>query len=126
MNIEQLTFPLFSLVLQIFHNCSCVEDMRTSAANMSAVLGQCPRNSDCDGMFKIYMSLSVIGSFISASGAMPGFIVLLRSETLNLKELMFLLLFTFSILYVYHVSKSTVMEIWTYKRLEIPKLSMCI
>ncbi|XP_053270899.1 solute carrier organic anion transporter family member 1C1 [Pleuronectes platessa] len=71
----------------MFHNCSCIEDKRTSSANMSAVLGQCPRSSDCDGMFKIYMALSVIGSFISACGATPGYIVLLRSIQQDLKSL---------------------------------------
>lgn len=54
--------------------------MMTAGMNMSAVLGQCPRKSDCDYMFKVYMALSVVGSFISACGATPGYIVLLRSE----------------------------------------------
>lgn len=57
------------------------------AMNMSAVLGQCPRKSDCDRIFKIYMALSVIGSFISACGGTPGYIVLLRSDRLKLKGL---------------------------------------
>lgn len=52
----------------------------TAGMNMSTVLGQCPRKSDCDYMFKIYMALSVVGSFISACGGTPGYIVLLRSE----------------------------------------------
>lgn len=59
----------------------------TPSMNMSAVLGQCPRKSDCDHMFKIYMTLSVVGSFISACGGTPGYIVLLRLVTLKLKEL---------------------------------------
>lgn len=55
--------------------------------NMSAVLGQCPRRSDCDRIFKFYMALSVLGSFISACGGTPGYIVLLRSDRLKLKGL---------------------------------------
>lgn len=54
--------------------------MMTAGMNMSAVLGQCPRKGDCDYMFKVYMALSVVGSFISACGGTPGYIVLLRSE----------------------------------------------
>uniref|UniRef100_A0A3Q3W8N9 Solute carrier organic anion transporter family member n=1 Tax=Mola mola TaxID=94237 RepID=A0A3Q3W8N9_MOLML len=71
----------------VFHNCTCVGDMMTPGMNMSAVLGQCPRNSDCDRIFKIYMALSVVGSFISACGATPGYIVLLRSIQQDLKAL---------------------------------------
>uniref|UniRef100_A0A8D3CXC3 Solute carrier organic anion transporter family member n=1 Tax=Scophthalmus maximus TaxID=52904 RepID=A0A8D3CXC3_SCOMX len=67
----------------VFHNCTCAGEMASPVVNMSAVLGQCPRKSNCDGMFKIYMALSVVGSFISACGGTPGYIVLLRSETLT-------------------------------------------
>ncbi|KAM9846150.1 solute carrier organic anion transporter family, member 1D1 [Aulostomus maculatus] len=71
----------------VFHNCSCVGERMSPAMNMSAVLGQCPRKSDCDHIFKIYMSLSVIGSFVSACGGTPGYIVLLRSIQPDLKSL---------------------------------------
>lgn len=64
----------------MFHNCTCVGDTTTAGMNMSVVLGQCPRKSDCDHIFKVYMALSVLGSFISACGGTPGYIVLLRSE----------------------------------------------
>uniref|UniRef100_A0A3Q0T7K0 Solute carrier organic anion transporter family member n=1 Tax=Amphilophus citrinellus TaxID=61819 RepID=A0A3Q0T7K0_AMPCI len=70
----------------VFHNCTCINEAG-AAANTSVVLGQCPRDSDCDRKFKIYMSLSVIGSFISACGATPGYIVLLRSIQPDLKSL---------------------------------------
>lgn len=53
--------------------------MTTPGMNMSTVLGQCPRENDCDRIFKIYMALSVVGSFISACGGTPGYMVLLRS-----------------------------------------------
>ncbi|XP_008302771.1 solute carrier organic anion transporter family, member 1D1 [Stegastes partitus] len=71
----------------VFHNCSCIGEINTPTANMSAVLGQCPRKNDCDSKFKIYMALSVIGSFISACGGTPGYIVLLRSIQPDLKSL---------------------------------------
>ncbi|XP_041636843.1 solute carrier organic anion transporter family member 1C1-like [Cheilinus undulatus] len=71
----------------VFHNCTCVGEMMTPSMNMSAVLGQCPRKSDCDRIFKIYMALSVVGSFISACGGTPGYIVLLRSIQQDLKSL---------------------------------------
>uniref|UniRef100_A0A3Q2Q7P1 Solute carrier organic anion transporter family member n=1 Tax=Fundulus heteroclitus TaxID=8078 RepID=A0A3Q2Q7P1_FUNHE len=71
----------------VFHNCTCVGALMTPAANMSAVLGQCPRKSDCDFKFKIYMALTVMGAFISACGGTPGYIVLLRSIQPDLKSL---------------------------------------
>uniref|UniRef100_A0AAQ5X6G7 Solute carrier organic anion transporter family member n=1 Tax=Amphiprion ocellaris TaxID=80972 RepID=A0AAQ5X6G7_AMPOC len=71
----------------VFHNCTCISEMTAPVSNMSAVLGQCPRKSDCDNKFKIYMALSVLGSFISACGGTPGYIVLLRSIQPDLKSL---------------------------------------
>lgn len=71
----------------VFHNCTCAGEMMTPGMNMSAVLGQCPRRSNCDRIFKIYMALSVVGSFISACGGTPGYIVLLRSIQQDLKSL---------------------------------------
>lgn len=65
-------------VLKVFHNCSCVPEAPLPSMNMSAVLGQCPRNDNCDYIFKIYMAVTVLGAFISASGATPGYVVLLR------------------------------------------------
>lgn len=71
----------------VFHNCSCLEEGMTPGMNKSVVLGQCPRKSDCDRIFKFYMALSVLGSFISAVGGTPGYIVLLRSIHKDLKSL---------------------------------------
>uniref|UniRef100_A0A665X6S0 Solute carrier organic anion transporter family member n=1 Tax=Echeneis naucrates TaxID=173247 RepID=A0A665X6S0_ECHNA len=76
----------------VFHNCTCIEEMLTPGVNQSAVLGQCPRRSDCDRIFKIYMVMSVIGSFISACGGTPGYIVLsiqkdLKSLALGMQTL---------------------------------------
>lgn len=52
--------------------------MMSPGMNMSTSLGQCPRKDDCNYIFKFYMALSVLGSFISACGGTPGYIVLLR------------------------------------------------
>ncbi|KAK9976133.1 hypothetical protein ABG768_021339 [Culter alburnus] len=71
----------------VFHNCTCIGESSFPYANMSAVLGQCPRKNDCDYMFKFYMVVSVIGAFISACGATPGYIILLRTITPELKSL---------------------------------------
>lgn len=71
----------------VFHNCTCVSEVAMPPANMSVVLGQCPRKGDCDSMFKWYMGVSVVGAFVSACGATPGYIVLLRSIAPDLKSL---------------------------------------
>eukprot|EP00063_Salmo_salar_P033375 XP_014008210.1 PREDICTED: solute carrier organic anion transporter family member 1C1-like isoform X2 [Salmo salar] len=65
-----------------FHNCTCMQELKVGLmappTNMSAILGQCPRKSDCDRMFKFYMAVSVLGAFVSACGGTSGYIVLLR------------------------------------------------
>ncbi|XP_036373771.1 solute carrier organic anion transporter family member 1C1-like [Megalops cyprinoides] len=71
----------------VFHNCTCMDTWPVPAANTSAILGQCPRQEDCDRMFKYYMAVSVVGAFVSACGATPGYIVLLRSIQQDLKSL---------------------------------------
>lgn len=69
----------------VYHNCSCISEMMAESPNMSVVLGQCPRKDDCNRMFKIYMAISVTGSFISAFGGTSSYIVLLRSIETDLK-----------------------------------------
>ncbi|CAB1347362.1 unnamed protein product [Coregonus sp. 'balchen'] len=58
-----------------FHNCTCMGELKGQMlalpTNMSAILGQCPRKSDCDRMFKFYMAVSVLGAFVSACGIPP-------------------------------------------------------
>uniref|UniRef100_A0A674E665 Solute carrier organic anion transporter family, member 1D1 n=1 Tax=Salmo trutta TaxID=8032 RepID=A0A674E665_SALTR len=70
-----------------FHNCTCMGlpkwGLVAPPTNMSAILGQCPRKSDCDRMFKFYMAVSVLG----ACGVTSGYTVLLRSIHPNLKSL---------------------------------------
>uniref|UniRef100_A0A667ZSI7 Solute carrier organic anion transporter family member n=1 Tax=Myripristis murdjan TaxID=586833 RepID=A0A667ZSI7_9TELE len=71
----------------VFNNCTCIGEILTPGMNMSAVLGQCSRKSDCDRFFKFYMAVSVLGAFVSACGGTPGYIVLLRSIQPELKSL---------------------------------------
>uniref|UniRef100_A0AAY4BF17 Solute carrier organic anion transporter family member n=1 Tax=Denticeps clupeoides TaxID=299321 RepID=A0AAY4BF17_9TELE len=71
----------------VFHNCTCIGEVPILPTNMSATLGQCSRSEDCDKMFKFYMAISVLGAFVSACGATPGYIVLLRSISSDLKSL---------------------------------------
>ncbi|XP_041114262.1 solute carrier organic anion transporter family member 1C1-like isoform X3 [Polyodon spathula] len=70
----------------VFHNCSCVA-MGAESKNTSVVLGQCARGEDCGTMFTYYLVVSVIGAYISACGATPGTIILLRSINPELKSL---------------------------------------
>ncbi|XP_066446837.1 solute carrier organic anion transporter family member 1A5-like isoform X2 [Eleutherodactylus coqui] len=60
----------------IFHNCSCVRSV-----NGSASLGQCPREEVCDSMLFYFMILNLVCCFIYSLGAMPGYMVLIRSLT---------------------------------------------
>ncbi|XP_063785483.1 solute carrier organic anion transporter family member 1A2-like isoform X2 [Pseudophryne corroboree] len=60
----------------IFQNCSCV-----FSPNMTAVLGQCPREERCNTMLVYFMILNVLCCFIFSIGAMPGYMVLIRSLT---------------------------------------------
>ncbi|MGH0165140.1 UNVERIFIED_CONTAM: hypothetical protein FKN15_060241 [Acipenser sinensis] len=60
---------------KVFHNCSCVAFAAPPSGNISVILGQCPRKDDCRRSFIYYLAVSVIGSFISALGATPGYIV---------------------------------------------------
>ncbi|XP_041112161.1 solute carrier organic anion transporter family member 1C1-like [Polyodon spathula] len=69
----------------VFHNCSCA--MGAESKNTSVVLGQCARGEDCGTMFTYYLVVSVIGAYISACGATPGTIILLRSINPELKSL---------------------------------------
>uniref|UniRef100_A0A672HNX4 Solute carrier organic anion transporter family member 1C1-like n=1 Tax=Salarias fasciatus TaxID=181472 RepID=A0A672HNX4_SALFA len=71
----------------VYHNCSCIGELMTPSPNMSVVLGQCPRKDDCNRMFKVYMALSVTGSFISAFGGTSSYIADLKSFALGMQTL---------------------------------------
>ncbi|XP_069819809.1 solute carrier organic anion transporter family member 1A2-like [Dendropsophus ebraccatus] len=60
----------------IFHNCSCVRTV-----NGSARPGQCPRGPACDSMLLYFMILNLVCCFIYSLGAMPGYMVLIRTLT---------------------------------------------
>ncbi|XP_067915030.1 solute carrier organic anion transporter family member 1C1-like [Heterodontus francisci] len=69
----------------VFHNCSCISAL--TAGNSSAFLGQCSRADDCANVFPYFLATTVLGSFCSAFGAVPGFMILLRCNDPELKSL---------------------------------------
>ncbi|KAE8612984.1 hypothetical protein XENTR_v10007524 [Xenopus tropicalis] len=62
----------------IFHNCSCVW-ASPFPTNGSAALGQCPREEMCDTMLVAFMVMSFVCCLIFSFGAMPAYMVLIRS-----------------------------------------------
>ncbi|KAM4035185.1 solute carrier organic anion transporter family member 1A4-like isoform 2-T2 [Anomaloglossus baeobatrachus] len=60
----------------VFQDCSCVRSL-----NASATRGQCPREEACDVMLLYFMVLNLACCFIYSLGAMPGYMVLVRSLT---------------------------------------------
>ncbi|KAM4747524.1 solute carrier organic anion transporter family member 1A2-like [Rhinophrynus dorsalis] len=62
----------------VFHNCSCVASSGLSS-NGSAALGQCPREEKCDTMLLYYLMISLLCCLIFSFGAMPAYMVLIRS-----------------------------------------------
>ncbi|KAL6116978.1 uncharacterized protein ACO6RY_14862 [Pungitius sinensis] len=69
----------------VFHNCSCVSS--TAGSNTSVRLGQCPHAKDCSRSFTLYMAVSVLSSFINSLGATPGYMVIIRCISPDLKSL---------------------------------------
>ncbi|KAM9732695.1 solute carrier organic anion transporter family member 1C1-like [Menidia menidia] len=67
----------------VFSNCSCVG----AAGNFTASMGQCPDKDDCDQMFRYFLALSVITSFIISLGGTPGYMLLIRCIKPQLKSL---------------------------------------
>uniref|UniRef100_A0A3B5MG48 Solute carrier organic anion transporter family member n=1 Tax=Xiphophorus couchianus TaxID=32473 RepID=A0A3B5MG48_9TELE len=55
--------------------------------SMSVRLGQCPHAKDCSRSFTSYMAVSVLSSFINSLGATPGYMVIIRCITPDLKSL---------------------------------------
>ncbi|XP_060135145.1 solute carrier organic anion transporter family member 1A2 isoform X3 [Zootoca vivipara] len=58
----------------VFRNCSCI----SAFGNDSAVLGQCNREN-CGTMLHYFLILSLVCCLIYSFGAMPGYMVLIRS-----------------------------------------------
>ncbi|XP_061570370.1 solute carrier organic anion transporter family member 1C1-like [Cololabis saira] len=71
----------------VFHNCSCVSASFPAGSSMSVRLGQCPRAKDCRRSFTSYMAVSVLSSFINSLGATPGYMVIIRCISPELKSL---------------------------------------
>ncbi|XP_037551774.1 solute carrier organic anion transporter family member 1C1-like [Nematolebias whitei] len=71
----------------VFHNCSCVSTSFPAGSSMSVRLGQCPHAKDCSSSFTSYMAVSVLSSFINALGATPGYMVIIRCISPDLKSL---------------------------------------
>ncbi|KAF3705004.1 Solute carrier organic anion transporter family member 1C1 [Channa argus] len=71
----------------VFHNCSCVSSSFPAGSSMSVRLGQCPHAKDCSRSFTSYMAVSVLSSFINSLGATPGYMVIIRCISPELKSL---------------------------------------
>uniref|UniRef100_A0AAQ4P2C7 Solute carrier organic anion transporter family member n=1 Tax=Gasterosteus aculeatus aculeatus TaxID=481459 RepID=A0AAQ4P2C7_GASAC len=69
----------------VFHNCSCVSS--PAGSSTSVRLGQCPHAKDCSRSFTSYMAVSVLSSFINSLGATPGYMVIIRCISPDLKSL---------------------------------------
>ncbi|XP_027518394.1 solute carrier organic anion transporter family member 1A2-like isoform X2 [Corapipo altera] len=63
----------------VFENCTCVAASGFSSQNVSAILGQCDEDENCDKMLHYFLILSLVCSFIFSLAAMPGYMVLMRS-----------------------------------------------
>ncbi|XP_053892411.1 solute carrier organic anion transporter family member 1A5-like isoform X2 [Malaclemys terrapin pileata] len=63
----------------VFENCTCVAASGFSSGNVSAVLGQCDKEANCDMMLHYFLILCIVCSLIYSLGAMPGYMVLIRS-----------------------------------------------
>ncbi|XP_053169715.1 solute carrier organic anion transporter family member 1C1-like [Scomber japonicus] len=71
----------------VFHNCSCVSASYPAGSSTSVRLGQCPHAKDCSRSFTSYMAVSVLSSFINSLGATPGYMVIMRCISPELKSL---------------------------------------
>ncbi|XP_025922683.1 solute carrier organic anion transporter family member 1A2-like [Apteryx rowi] len=63
----------------VFENCTCVAASEFLSQNVSAILGLCDREENCDKMLHYFLILSLVCSFIFSLSAMPGYMVLIRS-----------------------------------------------
>ncbi|XP_029472409.1 solute carrier organic anion transporter family member 1A2 [Rhinatrema bivittatum] len=64
----------------VFKNCSCILKAPASLyGNVSAVPGQCQREESCDTMLLYFLILSLLCCLMYSFGAIPGYMVLIRS-----------------------------------------------
>uniref|UniRef100_A0A8B9S6G4 Solute carrier organic anion transporter family member n=1 Tax=Apteryx owenii TaxID=8824 RepID=A0A8B9S6G4_APTOW len=54
----------------VFENCTCVAASEFLSQNVSAILGQCDREENCDKMLHYFLILSLVCSFIFSLSAM--------------------------------------------------------
>ncbi|KAG8005717.1 Solute carrier organic anion transporter family member 1C1 [Nibea albiflora] len=71
----------------VFHNCSCVSTSYPAGSSTSVNLGHCPQSKDCSRSFTSYMAVSVLSAFIMSLGATPGYMVIIRCVSPELKSL---------------------------------------
>uniref|UniRef100_A0A8C4RIH4 Solute carrier organic anion transporter family member n=1 Tax=Erpetoichthys calabaricus TaxID=27687 RepID=A0A8C4RIH4_ERPCA len=71
----------------VYHNCTCVASAPLLSRNSSAILGQCPRKKECSVSFIVYMVITTIGAFINSVGGTPGYMVIIRCISPELKSL---------------------------------------
>ncbi|XP_063073113.1 solute carrier organic anion transporter family member 1C1 [Engraulis encrasicolus] len=71
----------------VFHNCTCVLATSPVDGSTSVSLGQCPRGPDCSRSFTSYMAVSVLSSFINSLGTTPGYMIIIRCISPELKSL---------------------------------------
>ncbi|KAJ8261970.1 hypothetical protein GJAV_G00160600 [Gymnothorax javanicus] len=65
----------------------CVTASPPVSGSLSVSLGQCPRSAACSRSFTTYMAVSVLSSFINSLGTTPGYMVIIRCITPELKSL---------------------------------------
>lgn len=71
---------------EIFHNCSCIAALNAESGNFSAVLGQCPREEKCTTMLYAFLITSFCCCLVYSLGVIPGYMVLLRILSAELKS----------------------------------------
>uniref|UniRef100_A0A673IW59 Solute carrier organic anion transporter family, member 1E1 n=1 Tax=Sinocyclocheilus rhinocerous TaxID=307959 RepID=A0A673IW59_9TELE len=72
----------------VFHNCSCVLTPSPAEGSRSVSLGQCPHGPGCTRSFTSYMAVSVLSSFINSLSTTPGYMIIIRCITPELKSLL--------------------------------------
>lgn len=63
----------------VLTNCSCVATPGLPFMNATAFPGHCPREGACDTMLLYFLIMSMVCCLVYSFGAMPGYMVLIRS-----------------------------------------------
>ncbi|XP_053718925.1 solute carrier organic anion transporter family member 1C1-like isoform X1 [Synchiropus splendidus] len=71
----------------VFNNCQCVSSFFPDLNSSSVKLGPCPQLAGCSSSFTSYMFVSVLSTFISALGTTPGYMIIIRCISADLKSL---------------------------------------